>query len=301
MYGNGANKRPAMITCDGSLVLMQSISIAFCRTGLEDLLQKYFLLISGQYPADTFDLPILHRCLSHIMKNAKDLCKKQSPQHYKLAMHIFGLLACCTTLREMDEVLHSSAVLFCSPCNGPNVAKHYKHLQLLLQQRQTFDLDEENIIAEEYKHDVGTTPLMTHFWGTINGALLDLNGKFNIYYAPTFISSLAKYFLPHATLWSGMMLGDLGRHGTGPVYQQLSKVYNKVSQSKKQNFTQDNRTQGIMEKSQWDLKKIRFQRRRLKRLDDFVTIYKKMHDALLLEYADVERCRKKVCYLTLVQ
>lgn len=77
MYGNGANKRPAMITCDGSLVLMQSISIAFCRTGLEDLLQKYFLLISGQYPADTFDLPILHRCLSHIMKNAKDLCKKQ--------------------------------------------------------------------------------------------------------------------------------------------------------------------------------------------------------------------------------
>lgn len=68
-----------------------------------------------------------------------------------------------------------------------------------------------------------------------------------------------------------------------------------------QNFTQDNRTQGIMEKSQWDLKKIRFQRRRLKRLDDFVSIYKKMHDALLLEYADVERCRKKVCYLTLVQ
>ncbi|KAK7162420.1 hypothetical protein R3I93_006654 [Phoxinus phoxinus] len=64
------------------------------------------------------------------------------------------------------------------------------------------------------------------------------------------------------------MLGDLGRHGTSPVYQQLSKVYNKVRQSKKQNFTQDNRTQGIMEKSQWDLKKISFQRRKLKRLDD---------------------------------
>ncbi|KAK7158517.1 hypothetical protein R3I94_004978 [Phoxinus phoxinus] len=45
------------------------------------------------------------------------------------------------------------------------------------------------------------------------------------------------------------MLGDLGRHGTSPVYQQLSKVYNKVRQSKNQNFTQDNRTQGIMEKS----------------------------------------------------
>ncbi|ROI16105.1 hypothetical protein DPX16_7158 [Anabarilius grahami] len=61
MHGNGANKRSAMITCDGSLVLMQSISITFCRTGLEDLLNKYFLLISGQYPADKFDLPILQR------------------------------------------------------------------------------------------------------------------------------------------------------------------------------------------------------------------------------------------------
>ncbi|KAF3833401.1 hypothetical protein F7725_024605 [Dissostichus mawsoni] len=35
------------------------------------------------------------------------------------------------------------------------------------------------------------------------------------------------------------------------------------------NYTEDNKTQGIMEKSQWDLKKIRFQRRRLTRLDDF--------------------------------
>jgi len=75
----------------------------------------------------------------------------RNPQHYKLAMHVFGLLACCTTLREMDEVLSSSSVLFCSPCSGPNVAKHYRHLQLLLQQRWTFDLDEKNIIAEDYK------------------------------------------------------------------------------------------------------------------------------------------------------
>ncbi len=77
MYGSGSIKRPAMIICDGSLVLMHSISITFYRTGLEDLLQKYFLLITGQHPADTLDLPILHRCLNHIMKYAKELCKKR--------------------------------------------------------------------------------------------------------------------------------------------------------------------------------------------------------------------------------
>ncbi len=50
-----------------------------------------------------------------------------------------------------------------------------------------------------------------------------------------------------------------------------------------------------MEKSQWDLKKIRFQRKRLKRrLDDFVQMYQKMHDALILEYQDVEDVGRKV-------
>ncbi|XP_073705879.1 uncharacterized protein [Garra rufa] len=293
MYGNVAIKRPVMIICDGSLVLMQSISITFCRTGLEDLLQKYFLLITGQHPTETFDLPILHRCLSHIMKNAKALCKKQIPKHYTLAMHIFGLLACCSSLKEMDEVLSSSTVLFCSPCSGANVAKHYNNLHLLMQQRGTLELDDKNVAAEEYKHDVGNIPIMEHFRTTINSAPLDLDGDPNIYYTPEFIGSLAKYFLPHAVLWSGLMLGDLGRHGTSPAYQNLSKVYSKVKQSKEQNFTEDNRTQGIMEKSQWDLKQIRLQRKRFSRLDDFVRIYQKMHDALLLEYGDMERCRKK--------
>ncbi len=61
-----------------------------------------------------------------------------------------------------------------------------------------------------------------------------------------------------------------------------------------QKFTEVNRTQGVMEKSQWDLKRIRLQRRQFTRLDDFVRVYQKMHDALLLEYGDMERSRKKV-------
>ncbi len=77
LYGKKAVKRPNMIICDGSLVLLNSISFTFCKLSLEDLLQKYFEVITGQYQAEQFDLPILHRCLSHITKNAKDLCKKQ--------------------------------------------------------------------------------------------------------------------------------------------------------------------------------------------------------------------------------
>ncbi len=77
LYGKKAVKRPNMIIWDGSLVLLNYIYFTFCKLSLEDLLQKYFEVITGQYQADKFDLPILHRCLSHITKNAKDLCKKQ--------------------------------------------------------------------------------------------------------------------------------------------------------------------------------------------------------------------------------
>ncbi len=63
------------------------------------------------------------------------------------------------------------------------------------------------ILIIDFQHDVGTKPLMTHFQATINNAFLDLDGQSNIYYAPELISGLAKYFLPYATLWSGMMLG----------------------------------------------------------------------------------------------
>ncbi|CAL8258937.1 unnamed protein product [Arctogadus glacialis] len=59
------------------------------------------------------------------------------------------------------------------------------------------------------------------------------------------------------------------------------------------NYTQDNRTQGIMEKSQWDLKKIRLQSRRFKRMDDFVSMYKVSTNALLREYADSLKKRRK--------
>lgn len=65
-------------------------------------------------------------------------------------MHVFGLLTCCSTLKEMDEVVCSSAVLFCSPCSGANLQKHYNNLQMLMQQRGSFE-HEKDVIAEDYR------------------------------------------------------------------------------------------------------------------------------------------------------
>lgn len=51
-----------------------------------------------------------------------------------------------------------------------------------------------------------------------------------------------------------------------------------------------------MEKSQWDLKHLRFHARQFSRLDDFVVQYQSMHSAQLREFADSAKKKlKKVC------
>lgn len=112
-----------------------------------------------------------------------------------------------------------------------------------------------------FQTDIVHSSLKKHFVEVIASAHLDVTGPLNVYYAPAFISSISKYFLPHATLWSGMLLGmscfgqstliccylcalliknsvfslgDLGRHGKGSAYRFLSKRYNHVSKFKKQ-------------------------------------------------------------------
>lgn len=61
---------------DGSEVLLQSLSENFCGVSLQELLCRYFRIVTGEASEKSIDLPILHR-LSHIKKNAKGLCKKQ--------------------------------------------------------------------------------------------------------------------------------------------------------------------------------------------------------------------------------
>jgi len=65
-----------MVMCDGSLVLMQAVAYTFCKLTLESLLSLYFEIVTGNLK-EFVDMPILHRCLSHIMKNAKVFCRKQ--------------------------------------------------------------------------------------------------------------------------------------------------------------------------------------------------------------------------------
>ncbi|KAK7877629.1 hypothetical protein WMY93_031641 [Mugilogobius chulae] len=245
---------PVMLVCDGSMVLMQAISIAFIGKGLQDTLACYYRIATGAAGKDDWKTPIIHRCLSHIMRNAKEMCKKYAPKHYSLAMHVFGLFTSAQTMAQLDEMLYSAAIVFGSPCVGPNVAHHFAHLQSLLQCIPSPESPQEEEADEELEAD---NDWGRHFQRVVDGAQVDLRGDPNPYYSDGFLQHLNTYMLPYAGLWSGIMLGDLGRHGKDAMYKNASKRFKHLQMLPKQNITTDNRTQGIMEKSQWDLKHLR--------------------------------------------
>lgn len=73
------------------------------------------------------------------------------PKLYRLAMHIFGLLASCASLPEMDNIIVSATVQFSSPCSGKNVDKHFHNLQQLMLTKGTFNMEKQKIIEEDDK------------------------------------------------------------------------------------------------------------------------------------------------------
>ncbi|CAM4566181.1 unnamed protein product [Leuciscus chuanchicus] len=215
LFGKTSLRRPVMIMCDGSLVLLQAVSLTFCKVSLGQLLQMYYEVVTGKLRDEELNMPILHRCLSHVMKNAKVFCKKHSPQNYRLSMHVFGLLTSAATLLEMEDILISMAVVFSSPQSGDNVEKHFRNLQSKMLNidisGDMTDITDEDV--EEgffYSLDMGPKPFQRHFEHIIAEAPVHDEGEPNEYHSATFMPSLVKYFLPQAPLWSALMLDGSG-------------------------------------------------------------------------------------------
>ncbi|KAK1902031.1 Autophagy-related protein 2 [Dissostichus eleginoides] len=154
------------------------------------------------------------------LKNVSPVKSKRAAKHYHLAMHVFGLMTQAITMSELDEVVTSAVVVFSSSHSDRNVGKHFENLQGLLTNSAQSNLDDSTIV-EDCVNDIGPTPFKQHFEDLITQTVIEKSGDDNMYFCPTFIPS----FLPLAGLWSGLLLGDLGRHGTGTIYQKLSQKY----------------------------------------------------------------------------
>lgn len=71
-------------------------------------------------------------------------------KNYYLAMHVFGCMTQTTTLKELEDVVCSSAVVFSSSHSGKNVEKHFKNLQLLLKKQANCETDDASVVEEDF-------------------------------------------------------------------------------------------------------------------------------------------------------
>ena len=68
---------PKLLMCDGSTALMNAIVLSMFKETFKNYLHRCWLIASGKYTSSFCELPILHLCASHFMKNAKKLVKER--------------------------------------------------------------------------------------------------------------------------------------------------------------------------------------------------------------------------------
>ena len=113
-------------------------------------------------------------------------------------------------------------------------------------QKLYFSLELTQISFTFFQCDVTATPIQNHFQQKIDRAPLDHDGEENNYHAPNFIARLAQYFLPHAALWSGLMLGIFCKFCFKSVVIYKNNILTKYSMSLLSSFTFSLYLQGIL-------------------------------------------------------
>ena len=77
-HGPKVKTRPVMIICDGSVVLLQSLSLNFCGVSLQELLSRYFLIVAGQCHWSSHPPQMLEscneKCKGALQKTVSDVC-----------------------------------------------------------------------------------------------------------------------------------------------------------------------------------------------------------------------------------
>ena len=125
------------------------------------------------------------------------------------------------------------------------------------------------------------SPFKTHFKQIYDEKLKLLSNEDvkifpnNKLYSQQFFYRVLTNLLPTVPLWSGLLLGDLSRHGVGQSYAEYVKHLKKnprITHTFNENFKSSNRTTGISEKRMSDLYNSLLGGKQAARLDDIVDL-----------------------------
>ena len=190
---------------------------------------------------------IPHACTSHVMKDVKKSCKKYYTGNMEYGLYSFSTLLNTDTLEGAKQALFDLAVIL----QGRKLTREVQEASERMQKRfkalskQTVHdakqdvyestkeakVDEaatkSNKTEEEFLHLAQGTCFTRWAKRMIECAKLTVKQEDNTVenngrYGPTFLEDIQKLLLQTLPLWSGIMLGDLKRHGRSAPYHRYT-------------------------------------------------------------------------------
>ncbi|XP_024147265.2 uncharacterized protein LOC112158246 [Oryzias melastigma] len=221
------------IEVDYSWALIQSVLLAFNRQDIVSYLRDCYNIVKGTKSQPKFEKKtILHLCSAHIIKAIHgSFGKKTSDKGLKeFATHCVAQLINSTNLQKALHFFKNMCIVFQNKTKKKAVENSLKDIQKEVQERQTQEYTVEVQQFEDDKTPEANTifaqsPFQKDFSSVLQSVMTTLNLEeeeeeetINIYYCPEIVHVLMKDYIPIYPLWSGVMLGDLGRHSNNSVF-----------------------------------------------------------------------------------
>ena len=181
-------------------------------------------------------------------------------------MFAFSVLVNSTSLKDFEEAMERIFILLISKFESRLVIESKiwidDRVKILGKEAQNLIKNTEDETDENFKDFLGTskskkkkkTCLRGQFYeaaikqknlvlGKVKSLKLEPNIEINECFSPKLLNYIIKYIIALAPMWSNLLLGDIGRHGTSDVYKTWSKRNNQM-----QCVINPTKTQGFVEK-----------------------------------------------------
>ena len=287
MFGHANAAVPRQINSDRSLVFMQSALTEFCGETLDTFRTRAWRIISGKATESDKKKTIPHGCLSHTMKNSKDLCRVHYKSNIEYGMYLFSVLVNVDDLKTATDTLKSVLFVLMSKYITPQVQAAAEYIDQRIQalpdgsvlSKEVGNVEVEEIISsrdpnpnifteEEFilrrkgnEFSVWAEKLKEDVLRDLPHDNLDFPK--NTRYSNDLAQAILKRYISFFPIWSNILLGDLKRHeGCGSSENETNKNKRK---------TRERKTNAVMEQRQRFrvLKDIYFSGQRFSRLDVF--------------------------------
>lgn len=255
---------PALVMSDFGMAIILASLREFNNETSDEFLERTFEIVMGNATESEAAKTIHCVCSAHMMqivkRHAKEFCGKhlQADSQVHIAMRFFGRLISCSSRHEMKDIVSHGYFIFKSKFVDETLVEKLSEFSENIQDLNLhkFSDGSENLVdqktdgkIENYHFDGDMKDVknvsMKRFWrNKLDSMVVNKaeSGELNKYFMPRLFDYIAENYLPTWVLWSGLLLGDLGRYNA-----KYSIKCNTKRMPDLRNYQIDNNTNGEIE------------------------------------------------------